>query len=159
MRQCYDDTIGQVVIGSDGSYKIKGQGISAFVIQEQGITVYSRSCMVIAHSSYDAEMHAANQAIEYMAHHHTGRILFFIDNQSTLKSLFTTKPHSAFELSKSNCQIIADWIAQSPVNSVEFQWMPSHLGFHINKMADSLADVPVIGPVPFPAHNIASRSH
>ena len=42
-------------------------------------------------------------------------------------------------------------------NSIEFRWMPSHLGFHINELADSLADLPIIGPVPFPAHNIASR--
>ena len=35
--------------------------------------------------------------------------------------------------------------------------MPSHLGFHINELADSLADIPVIGPVQFPVHTVASR--
>ena len=35
--------------------------------------------------------------------------------------------------------------------------MPSHLGFHINELGDSLADQPIVGPAPRPAHNIASR--
>ena len=157
MCQCYEDAKDCVVIGSDGSYKIKGQGISAFVIHDKGIPVCSHSAMVVAHSSYDAEMHAANHAMEYMAQHHTGQVLFFIDNQSTLKSMFTTRPHSAFEIAKRNCQVIADWLRRSPDNAIEFQWMPSHIGFHINELADSLADEPIIGPRLPPVHNIASR--
>ena len=136
---------------------MQGQGVSAFVIQERGITICSQSFLVVAHSSYDTEMQAANYAMNYMAQHHTGRVLFFIDNQATVKSLFTTSPHSAFEIAKHNCQIIADWLGRLPNNSIEFRWMPSHLGFHINELADALADVPIIGPRLLPAHNIASR--
>ena len=66
LRQCYDDAEGKIVVGSDGSYKVKGQGVSAFVVQTQDITVHSGSCLVVAHSSYDAEMHAASLAIEYL---------------------------------------------------------------------------------------------
>ena len=102
-------------------------------------------------------MHAANQAIEYVARHLEGPTLFFIDNQSTLKLLFNTKPHLAFELARSNCQNIGKWLAKLPNNSIEFRWMPGHLGFDINEHADRLADVAVIGPPPFPAHNIASQ--
>ena len=90
MRQCYHDAQNKTIIGSDGSYKIKGQGISAFVVQVQNITIHSQSTMVVAHSSYDAEMQAANQAMDYMTQHHSGHVLFFIDNQATIKSLFTT---------------------------------------------------------------------
>ena len=157
MRQNYDDAQGKIVVGSDGSYKVKGQGTSAFVMQMQGATVHSEAHMVVAHSSYDAEIKAASLAIEYLVGHHTGRILFFIDNQSTIKSLFNTKPHSAFELSKANCQALGAWLTASPLNHIEICWMPSHLGFQINEMADALADQKVVGPAPFPAHNIASR--
>ena len=157
MQQCYADTKDKLVIGSDGSYKLKGQGVSAFVVQEQGTTIFSQLLMVVAHSSYDVEMHAAHQAIEYLALHHTGPILFFIDNQSMLKSLFNTKPHSAFDISKHNCQIITDWLCLSSANSIEFRCMPSHIGFNINELADALADVPIIGPKPWPALNIAAR--
>ena len=69
MRSCHADAVGQIIVGSDGSYKVKGQGVSAFVVQEH---VYSQSRIVVTHSSYDAEMHAANQAIEYLADHHDG---------------------------------------------------------------------------------------
>ena len=99
MRQCHADAVNKLLVGSDGSYKVKGQGVSAFVIQEKDIIIHSASQLVVAHSSYDAEMHAANQAIKYIASHLGGPVLFFIDNQFTLKSLFNTKPHSAFELS------------------------------------------------------------
>ena len=157
MRQCYSDAMGKIIVGSDGSYKIKGQGTSTFIIQMQDVTVHSDVQLVVAHSSYDAEMSAAHNAIVYLAGHHTGHILFFINNQATIKSLFNTKPHSAFELSKDNCQIIGDWLSASPTNRIEIRWMPSHLGFGINEMADSLADQKVTGPAPFPAHNIASR--
>ena len=57
----------------------------------------------------------------------------------------------------SSSQIIADWLGRSQDNFIEFRWMPSHIGFHINELADSLADVSIIGPVPFPAHNIVSH--
>ena len=99
MQQCHADTVDKLLVGSDGSYKIKGQGISAFVIKENDVIIHSASRLVLAHSSYDTEVHAANRAIKYIASHLEGPVLFFIDNQSTLKSLFNTKPHSAFKLS------------------------------------------------------------
>ena len=157
MHQCHADAADKTIVGSDGSYKVKGQGVSTFVIKHNDTIIHSSSRLVLAHSSYNMEMHAANQAIEYIAHNLEGSIIFFIDNQSTLKLIFNTKSHLAFELSQNNCQYIGDWLGQSQNNSIEFRWMPSHLGFDINEHADLLADVPIIGPAPFPVHNIASR--
>ena len=90
--------------------------------------VHTHSFLMAAHSSYDAEMHVANAAIEYIAQF-VGPVLVFIDNQATLKSLFSTKPHTAFALSLANCKAIAAWLSASPDNTAEFRWMPSHLGF------------------------------
>ena len=157
MRQCNDDSDDKTIVGSDGLYKIKGQGVSTFVVQQDGVTTHSASQLVLAHSSYDAEMHAANLAIEYITHNVTSSVMFFINNQSTLKSLFSTKPHSAFELSCINCQHVGDWLGWSPNNSIDFWRMPSHLGFKINELADQAADTTIIGPPPFPVHTIASR--
>ena len=127
------------------------------MVQRDGLTIHSASHLVQAHSSYDAEMHAANHALEYITHNLDGLVLFFINNQSTLKLLFNMKPHSAFELSCTNSKFIGDWLGRSHANSIEFRWMPSHLGFDINERADQLTDIAIIGPPPVPAHNIASR--
>ena len=144
------------MIGADGSYKMKGQVVSAFVVQHDHNVLYMHSCPVSAHSSYDTEMKAANMAIEYIAEHAAGKVLVFIDNLSTLKSLFNVKPHSLFELSRLNSISVGGWIAVSPENEVEFRWMPSHLGFNINELADKVADINPIGPFPLPHMTIAS---
>ena len=157
LRQCQVNLANKTVVGSDGSYRIKGQGVSAFVVQHDGITIHSHSHLVVAHSSYDAEMQAASSAIEYIMHNVDGSAMVFIDNQATLKSLFNTNPHLVFELSRANCKSLGDWLAVSPTNNIEFQWMPSHLGFEINELADKAAEMTPIGPPPFPRHTLASR--
>ena len=62
MQQCHTNAADKIIVGSDGSYKIKGQGASAFVVKHNGVIIHSASQLVLAHSSYDAEMHMANQA-------------------------------------------------------------------------------------------------
>ena len=42
-------------------------------------------------------------------------------------------------------------------NDIEFHWMPSHLGFTINELADAAADTMPIGPFPAPNDTIVSR--
>ena len=159
IRQCMTDIIDKTVVGSDGSYSIKGQGVSAFVVQCDRVTIHSHSQLVLAHSSYDAEMHAAHAAIDYITSNIAGAVIMFIDNQAALKSLFTTRPHSLFELSRMNCASVGRWLTASPNNTMEFCWMPSHLGFPINELADKLAGDRLIGPPPFLWHTLASRTH
>ena len=98
-QDCHDITAGQIAIASDGSYKVKGQGVSAFVVQCNNTTIFSQSQLVAAHSSYDAEMQAAHMAISYISKNVVRKVIVFIDNQSTLKSLLNVKPHSLFKLS------------------------------------------------------------
>ena len=102
-------------------------------------------------------MQAAAIAIEYIVEHTQGDVLVFVDNQSTLKSLFNVMPHSLFELSRNNNSELGHWLAISPQNMIKFRWMPSHLGFHINELADKVAGSPPIGPFPAPHMTIASR--
>ena len=101
-------------------------------------------------------MKAANMAIEFITEYTQDKILIFIDNQSTLRSLFNVTPHLLFELSRLNSIAVGRWLAASPCNEVEFCWMPSHLGFHINELADKVADALLTGPFPAPHMTIAS---
>ena len=118
-------------------------------------TLHCFSQPVIAHSSYDTGIQAVHAAIDYIAHNAIGKVIVFINNQATIKLLFNTKPHSLFELSQQNCQSMGTWRIASPYNVAEFRWVPSHLGFSINELADM--DVVPIGLYPFPQHTIASR--
>ena len=156
IQTAYNDCIGRMVIGTDGSYKTKGQSISAFIIQSEEQVLLTHSRPVSAHSSYDAEMKTANMAIEFITQQAHGKVIVFIDNQSTLKSLFNVAPHSLFELSQLNSIAMGGWITVSPQNEVEFCWMPSHLGFHVNELADKAVDATPIGPFPAPYMTIAS---
>ena len=156
IQKAYNDSTDCTIIGMDGSYKIKGQGVSAFVVQVGDTVLLTHSHPVSAHSLYDTEMKAANMAIEYIADHVHDKVIVFIDNQSTLKSLFNVAPHSLFELSRLNSIAIGRWVVASPSNTVEFRWMPSHLRFHINELADKAADITLIGPFPEPHMMIAS---
>lgn len=155
-HQCTMDSTNKTVIGTDGSYQVKGQGTAAFVVQCNNIMEFTSSQMVVVHSLYDAEMQAVHMAIVHISQQVMGPVIIFIDNQATLKSLFNTKPHSAFELSLANCKILGDCITQSQINTAKFRWIPSHLGFPINKLADAAAEANLIGPFPFPQHTIAS---
>ena len=156
MQAAYSDSTGKTVIGTDGSYITKGQGVSAFVVQSDIEVLHTSKQLVGTHSSYDVEMKAAAMAIEYVAKHIDGKVLVFINNQSTLKLLFTVKPHSLFEISRHNSIELGKWIAASPTNEIEFRWMPSHLGFHINKLADQAANSLPIGPFPAPHMTISN---
>ena len=112
---------------------------------------------IVAHSSYDTEMFAVNMAINYVGQNTKGSVIVFIDNQLTLKAMFKVTAHSAFELARDNSQIIQNWLSMDGNNQIKFRWVPSHLGFAINELADKAADVTPVGPFPQPKHNIASR--
>ena len=48
------------------------------------------------------------------------------------------------------------WIADNAANDIEFRWVPSHLGFRVNELANAAADSPPHGPFPTPVHTSAS---
>lgn len=53
--------------------------------------------------------------------------------------------------------MIKEWLAKDNSNHIEFRWVPSHIGFPINKLADSAAGSKPVGPFPYPIETIASR--
>ena len=88
LRECHNDSKSILAIGSDGSYIKKGQGVSAFVVQMDQHMVHTEFQLVVAHSSYDAEMKAINMVIKYVLESVSGAVITFIDNQAVLKTLF-----------------------------------------------------------------------
>ena len=115
--------------------------------------------LVTAHSSYDTEMLVAHSAIEYISTSIVGCVIVFIDNQATIKSILQVKSHSLFEISHQNSHNLQQWLESSNNNHIEFRWVPSHLGFHINELADAAAGNPPIGPLLAPLHSSSSRLH
>ena len=156
MQKSQSDLLGITGVGSDGSYSTKGQGTSAFVIQRDNVIVHTHSFLVVAHSSFDVEMQVANAAIDYIVDNTQGPVLMFIDNQATLRSLFSTKLHTAFQLALMNSKNMFKWVSLAPDNMIEFRWMPCHLGFALNELADKAAEQTPIGPPAFPHHSLAS---
>ena len=121
------------------------------------VVTHTHRQLVAAHSSYDAKMLAVHSAIEYITASLIGRIIVFIDNQSMLKSMLQVNAHLLFELSHQNSHNLQCWLTSSDDNHVEFWWIPSHLGFRINELADTAANNPPIGPFPAPSHTASSR--
>ena len=74
IQTAYADCNGHTIIGTDGSYKTKGKGVSAFVVQHGNAVLHTHHSPVSTHSSYDAEMKAANMAIEYVVQHVTNKV-------------------------------------------------------------------------------------
>ena len=102
-------------------------------------------------------MLAVHSTIEYVSTSVAGHVIVFIDNQATVKSILQVKPHSLFELSRQNSCNLQQWLTLSNGNQIEFHWIPSHLGFHINELADAAASTPPTGPFPAPLHSSSSR--
>ena len=88
LKKCHTDASHITAIGTDSSYKKKGQGVSTFVVQYHHHTICTEAQQIVAHSSYDAEMHAVNMAIHHVYEHVRGLVIVFIDNQLTLKAMF-----------------------------------------------------------------------
>ena len=158
-QQCYKESTRGISIGTDGSYKIKGQGTSAFVVMNGNDVIHTHWQLVVVHSSSDAEMLAVHSAIEYISASLAGCIIVFVDNQAMIKSILQVKSHSLFELSHQNSHNLQRWLESSNNNHIEFRWIPSHLGFCINELADAAVNNPPIGPSPALLLMLASRLH
>lgn len=98
-QSCYEDAKEATCVGTDRSYKVKGQGVSAFIVMNGDNVIHSHTQLVAAHSSYDVEMHAIHNAIAHVTNSITGCIIVFIDNQAAIKSALHLKAHSLFEMS------------------------------------------------------------
>ena len=135
-------------IGTDASFKGLGVAMAAFVIQSQGQIIFQSTRPCSAHSSFDGELQAIHDAIEYMEASLTGSVVIVADNEAALSTACSTSIHSGFHSSLAVCKLLARWFHRSSENQLHLRWFPGHEGFLLNELADSLAgqDIPCVHP-------------
>ena len=70
---------------SDGSIVSPSLGAATFSGLLLGATEFYNECFLFsAHSSYDAEIHAASLAVQFITTNVTGQVVLFIDNKSII---------------------------------------------------------------------------
>ena len=133
-------------IGTDASYKGQQIAMAAIVVQTQARVVYQSAWPCSAHSSFDGELQALLDAVEYIASSLQGRVVIVADNEAALAAACSTAPHSGFALSLSICKLLSKWFRQSPSNQLQLCWFPGHEGLALNELADSLTgqDLPCV---------------
>ena len=137
-------------IGTDASYK--GQSIAsiAIIVQRRQRIIYQHARPCAANSSFDGELHALLDAVEYVETSLQGCILIICDNEAALKASIDNSRHSGFAVSLQICKLLHRWFSRSTRNSLQLRWFPGHMGFDLNELADSLAgaSLPCVNPPP-----------
>ncbi|KAF8701168.1 hypothetical protein AX14_000565, partial [Amanita brunnescens Koide BX004] len=100
-----------------------------------------------AGSSFDAEIAALEEAIQWAVIHRIPDPVFFIDNKSVLLSFLDLDTHSSQMASIRLNILLKDYLSSSPDLTVTFAYCPSHVGITGNERADHLTkDGAAIGP-------------
>ena len=135
-------------IGTDTSFKGHQIANIAVIIHSHGHLVHHHSRPCSAHSSFDGELHALLDAVEYIATSLQGQVIIIGDNEAALCASCDNSPHSGFMLSLQICKLLQHWFTASPGNLLQFHWFPSHTGLEINELADELAgaNLPYVNP-------------
>ena len=136
------------VIGTDASYKTQGVAMAAIIVLSNGHINYQSIWPCSAHSSFDGELQAIHDAVEYIATSLAGLVVIVADNEAALTSACSVARHSGFHISLAICKILAKWFAKSPSNRLHLRWFPGHEGLALNELADKLAgqDIPCVHP-------------
>ena len=144
-------------IGMDASYKGEHIASAAIVVQFQQLLVYQSNHPCSAHSSFNGELQAILDAVEYIALYLQGRVIIITDNEATIKAAVSNSLHSGFHASLHICKMLHKWFCHSPQNHLQLRWFPGHEGLELNELADSLAGqaFPSVPPLAVPT----SASH
>ena len=90
-----------------------------------------------AGSSFDAEIAALEEAIQWAVIHRIRDPIFFVDNKSVLTSFLDLDTHSS-QLASIRIKILLhDFLSTTP-SSISFAYCPSHVGIAGNERADKL---------------------
>ena len=143
-------------IASDASIN-KGRGTAAFAAFQHGAEIYHHFRPCAASSSFDAELSAILDAIEYTSASLSGKIIFVIDNKAALSKATDVSSHSGFPISLQIVKHLSSWLQSNHTNYIEFRWFPSHCGLQYNERADKLACTPFPRVAPSPSVTTASR--
>ena len=120
---------------SDGAYWVKSSCAAYAFTAFHDNTWHDFSGWCPAGSSYDAEIAALEEAIQWAVIHHVTDPVFFVDNKSVLTSFLDLKTHSS-QLSSIRINILLHEYLSSTNNSsssISFAYCPSHEGIEGNE--------------------------
>ncbi|KAF8675692.1 hypothetical protein AX14_005027 [Amanita brunnescens Koide BX004] len=123
---------------SDGAYWAKSSRAAYAFTAFHDNAWHDFSGWCPAGSSYDAEMAALEEAIQWAVVHHVTNPVFFVDNKSVLTSFLDLKTHSS-QLSSIRINILLhEYLSSNDNASISFAYCPSHEGIEGNERADKL---------------------
>ena len=128
---------GRSLIFSDGAYWTKTSRASfAFAAFHDG-TWHDTSGWCPAGSSYNAELAALEEAIQWATVRRIPDPIFFIDNKSVLLSFLDLNTHSS-QTSSIRINMLLHDLLSTTSSTLSFAYCPSHVGIEGNERADRL---------------------
>ncbi|KAF8646290.1 hypothetical protein AX14_009086 [Amanita brunnescens Koide BX004] len=128
---------GRSLFFSDGAYWARSSRAAyAFTAFHQN-SWHDSSGWCPAGSSFDAELAALEEAIQWAAVRHVPNPIFFIDNKAVLMSFLDLDSHSSQTSSIRINLILHDYLSTSDFD-ISFAYCPSHVGIEGNERADRL---------------------
>ena len=93
-------------IGMDTSYKGQCIAYLAIIIQRRELTIYENARPCSANSSFDRELQALCDAVEYATSELSGKVIIIGNNEAALQASVDNSHHSGFALSLQICQLL-----------------------------------------------------
>ncbi|KAF8697670.1 hypothetical protein AX14_001310 [Amanita brunnescens Koide BX004] len=128
---------GRSILFSDGAYWTKTSRASYAFTAFHKSSWHDSSGWCPAGSSYDAEIAALEEAIQWAVTNRLDDPVFFIDNKAVLTSFLDLGTHSSQMSSIRINTIIHDYLSTTN-NTISFAYCPSHVGIEGNERADRL---------------------
>ena len=127
------------IIFSDGAFWSKSSRVSYAFTAHHNRSWHDISGWCPAGSSFDAEIAALEEAIQWVVVRRIPDPVFFIDNKSVLTSFLDLDTHSSQMASIRINILLHDYFSTMPPSStISFAYCPSHVGIAGNERADKL---------------------
>ena len=135
------------LIFTDGAYWSKSSRAAYAFTAYHSDTWHDNHGWCVAGSSFDAEIAALEEAVQWAVIRQIPNPVFFIDNKSVLLSFLDLDTHSSQTSSIRLNILLKDYLSASPDSTITFAYCPSHVGITGNERADRLTkDGAAIGP-------------
>ncbi|KAF8703921.1 hypothetical protein AX14_014102 [Amanita brunnescens Koide BX004] len=135
------------LIFTDGAYWSRSSRASYAFTAYHSSTWHDHYGWCTAGSSFDAEIAALEEAVQWAVTRQIPNPVFFIDNKSVLLSFLNLDAHSSQMASIRLNILLKDYLSASPNLTATFAYCPSHVGIFGNERADRLTkDGAAIGP-------------
>ncbi|KAF8672957.1 hypothetical protein AX14_005442 [Amanita brunnescens Koide BX004] len=127
----------RTLIFTDGAFWTKTARASYAYTVYRNNTWHDYSFWCPAGSSYDSELAALEDAIQWSITNHIEDPIFFVDNKAVLMSFLDLELHSS-QMSSVRINILLHDHLSTTTNTFSFAYCPSHVGIEGNERADKL---------------------